>query len=71
MGYAHIATLRYDCTKIDVSCNIQELIFEHYKSLGYNAESIGMNWVLYGPKADGSLEDFEVVVEDGFIVGTC
>lgn len=54
---------RYDCTKLCVSQDIQDKIFDS------DDDKVGMamRWVIYGPKAIDSLSYREVEVEDGFV----
>lgn len=58
----------FDCTKITVSKEIQEEIFQYYKEHNYDAENIGMLWVCVGPKTDDNLGEYEMEVSDGWIV---
>ena len=59
----------YDCTKISVATNFADEIEEAYKERYPNDYkfAFGMHWVSYGPKADESLKDGEIEVEEGFI----
>ena len=60
--------LMYECTKINVSKNVQDLIFEYYKAEGAQDYEICMRWCCFGPKVDETLEDFEVEIFDGFCI---
>lgn len=57
----------YDCTKIEISSDIQSAIFDYYKQDGYEPDSLGRIWVCYGPKVNDTLEERTVVVQKGFI----
>lgn len=59
--------LRYDCTKIDVSLNIQSNMFETFERR-YPGDSVGMIWALSGPKTDRALPDDTVVLFNGFFL---
>ena len=55
--YAH-----YDCTKVYVGKEIQDKIFNYYRTQGTEDSEISMLWVCYGPKA--TLEGYEVECEN-------
>lgn len=59
---------RYNCTKITVAKNIADNIFDYYKDQGVEESSVGMTWVIYGPKAVETLDHNEIEIEDGFVV---
>ena len=67
--------VHYDCTKIEVSDDIAELIEEKYRQVGqekglgeYDIKmSFGMDWCCSGPKVDEKLDNGTIVVYDGFI----
>lgn len=65
-GYTPDQIENYDCTKLLVSSDIQEIIFEFMKSEGMSDFSIGTMWLIYGPKTDEKLIGMEVEVQDGF-----
>ena len=54
---------RYDCTKICVSQDIQDKIFDEY----WDKLAISMAWSNYGPKTIEGLPYRTVEVEDGFV----
>lgn len=60
-------TVRYNCTKINVSKLVQDQIFAFYEDEGWSQEAISQAWVCYGPKT--SLKDDECIAEviPGFI----
>ena len=67
LGYTNTDDLNYDCTKIDVSNKIQDMIFGYYYDKGIDKDEIAMIWVCYGPKAHYDWNDWKVQVEDGFV----
>lgn len=58
----------YDCTKIEVSTNIMDKIFNRMERDGYSPETRAMLWCCYGPKENKNLPDNTVDVQEGFIV---
>ena len=58
----------YDCTKVEVSQYIFELVKTYYNGLGLTdpALELGMNWCCYGPRAVDELEGCVARIEDGF-----
>ena len=60
------SNLVYECTKINVSTRVQELIFAFYESAWAQNFEMGMWWCCFGPKVDENLEAFEVEIFDGF-----
>lgn len=77
MGYTDTSELHYDCTKINISENIQNGFYEYYKA---NAKKINpfvneddvmisttMILACSGPKVDSGLKVNEVEIFDGFI----
>jgi hypothetical protein len=68
---------KFDCTKIDVANNIQDMFYEYYTDLekGKNNSRtdndirIGITMILaiYGPKVNEDLADNEVEIFDGFL----
>ena len=81
--YDYIATklgydkdkVHYDCTKINVSTDIADLVEEKYKQIAREKGlpddtwkmSFGMDWCCSGPKVDEKLDNGTIVVYDGFI----
>lgn len=58
----------YDCSKILVSNNISDAIFDYMENTeGIDKITAGMLWLCYGPKTSESLREDEVEVEDNFI----
>jgi hypothetical protein len=60
--------LRYDCTKINVSRNIQSNILAALDARSPDPCYTGMMWCIRGPKADDSLPDDTVEILDGFFL---
>ncbi len=59
---------RYACSKIEVAENIADNIFDYCENvLGTSKETMGMQWVCYGPKANRALKDNYINIEEGFI----
>ncbi len=59
---------RYDCTKINVTKSVQKELFDYQKQVrGFDAEAIGQRWMLFGPKANLTEEDYIVEIHRGFI----
>lgn len=77
MGHTDTSELHYNCTKINVSANIQDNFYEHYLALIrendiYSHENearadITLVLAMSGPKVDQNLKANEVEVFDGFI----
>lgn len=67
--------VRYDCTKIEVSNDIADLVEEKYRQVGQEKGlsedsirmSFGMDWCCNGPKVNEKLDNGTIVVHDGFI----
>lgn len=67
--------VRYDCTEIEVSDDIADLVEEKYRQVGqekglgeYDIKmSFGMDWCCSGPKVDEKLDNGTIVVYEGFI----
>lgn len=57
----------FDCTKINISKNIQDALFKYMEDNGYPKEEICMIWCLYGPKAFEEFNDNTVELLDGFV----
>lgn len=62
LGFNH-AECEYDCTKIEVSADIEEKIRSQYE----DPQEFGMLWLVYGPKMNESLGSNTVELENGFI----
>jgi len=58
--------VRFDCTKIDVSRNIQENIFSVWEKMGASRLEIGMMWCNSGPKTDDTLPQDTISITHGF-----
>ena len=68
LGY-NVDKVNYDCTKLKVSNKIFDEIYEFYKvTQAIGMDSMGMMWVCYGPKCDDELKEYEIDIEDGFII---
>jgi len=79
--YDEVATLlgynakvcEYDCTKINISQNIQDMFFRYYKELNQDKSvndvvmSVSMMLLCSGPKVNKNLTNYEVEILDGFI----
>lgn len=66
-GYTITCNTHYNCTKIRVAKNVADKIFKYYEEVEHMPkERSGMLWCIYGPKADDSLADDSVVIEEGF-----
>lgn len=58
----------FDCRKLEVCKEIQDCIFTYYTSTGkYSSLDISSFWIVYGPKTNEYLHDFNVLVCPGFI----
>jgi len=60
--------VRYDCTKIDVSRNIQKNIFNAWERMGASDIEIGMTWCNSGPKTDDNLPRGTIRITHGFVM---
>ena len=58
--------ISYNCSKIDVSQTIMDEVFECYKRDGVDEQTIAMWWVCYGPKANESLSEHEILISEGW-----
>lgn len=77
IGYRNTSELNYDCRKINVAKNIQDMFYEFYTQLVRKADSkmpdsdiqvgITMTLAMSGPKVDETLADNEVEIFEGFI----
>ena len=63
-----IDAVRYDCTKIDVSRNIQNNIFGVWEKMGASNLEIGMTWCNSGPKTYDELPDDTIRISHGFLL---
>lgn len=54
----------FNCTKIIVSEDIQNAIFDYYG----NGEDAAMIWLCYGPKCDTELAENTVILYEKFLV---
>lgn len=80
MGYTDTSEMKFDCTKINIAENIQDNLYEYYKTkaretdpyLSDNDIKVGTTMLLAmsGPKVDDSLKANEVEIFKGFIVDT-
>ena len=68
LGYDSMQLAAYDCTKICVSQGVQDQIFAYYNYFDVPDETIGQNWLLFGPKTSLTDEGYVVEVEKNFIV---
>lgn len=76
-GHFNTSELHYDCTKINVAANIQDMFYEYYTALARETKpapsendiktGITMLLAMSGPKVDTSLKANEVEIFDGFI----
>ena len=57
----------YDCRKILISEEIQNLIFDYYHKQQYSDEEIGVMWVYCGSKTNETLKNYDVKVFKDFI----
>lgn len=60
-------TIRFECRKINVAANIQDVWFAESKKRGESTHSLAMLLVQLGPKVNDTLGDNEVEFEEGFI----
>lgn len=77
IGYKNAHELNYDCRKINVAKNIQDMFYEYYAQLTKEADktmpdseikvSTTMLLAMCGPKVDEELADNEVEIFEGFI----
>lgn len=66
---------RYDCSKIEVSNDIADLVEEKYRQAGQEKGvsescirmSFGMDWCCSGPRVNEKLDNGTIVVYEGFI----
>ena len=80
MGYEDTSELKYDCTKIEISRNIQDKFFECYATMSRETNSkllkheitADINLLLsqFGPKVNPNFKRNEIKVFDGFIIDT-
>lgn len=74
MGYNATDNLHYDCTKVNVSREMQDSFYDYYTALAREnlpereiRTNITMLLLMSGPKVDDSFKGNEVEVFDGFI----
>lgn len=73
MGYTNTSELRYDCRNINISPNIQDGFYVHYREMNPTLPAsevdiqVTMLLAISGPKVDQALKANEVEVFDGFI----
>jgi len=72
--YLIAAKFGYICDQIEfvpsricVTPAVMDRVFEYYSQQGHSKESIGMHWLIYGPKANLTDEGFVVEIQKGFI----
>lgn len=65
-GYRITDKTRFNCTKIRVPENVRENVYKWYKERGCEEWEVNMGWLNGGPKADSTLPDDTVVIEEGF-----
>ena len=57
----------YDCKELEVSEDVYNQVKEYYQvAEGLDNDNIAMIWLIYGPKVNDKLKDYEVEVFDGF-----
>lgn len=70
--------IRYDCRKLEIASNIQELIYKAYEErypLQYKEspsscrESVTIALLQYGPKENPGLPPYTITYDDAFLVG--
>ena len=74
--YANIATASgiddstvttYDCKELEVSEDVFNSVKAYYKEQEkLEGDDFAMIWIIYGPKVNDKLKDYEVEVFDGF-----
>ena len=62
LGFDH-RKCNYDCTKIEVSADIEENIRRCYE----DQEEFAMSWLVFGPKMNRDLPTNTVAIREGFI----
>ena len=67
LGYTKDDVDNLDCRKIEVSFERFNHIEKFYQSKGCSRTTFGMDWCMYGPKANDELHGEVVCLEDGFI----
>ena len=69
-GYAakDISKMQFDCTKLCVSTDIKDHIFNIMKEKQMTDFQKAEIWICFGPKTDSSLSQGSVNVEPGFFV---
>lgn len=61
---------KFDCREILVSSEIESIVFDYYKYLGYSYSTIIDIWLCYGPKTDKTLERDKVLISEYFLTST-
>ena len=64
----HKSNAIYDCTKISVSRDIGDLIFNAHEEQGYDTQSIAALMLCIGPKIYNDLDNGTVIVEEGGVI---
>ncbi len=73
LGCTDTSKANYNCTKLNISSEIQQGFYDYYKSINpnLNEEEITMDvtvlLAIKGPKVDKALKPNEIEVFDGFI----
>ena len=68
-GEKDISKLNYDCRKLHVSKAVSQSLIDYYhKERDVSNYAITAMLIQFGPKADLISDDYEVEIEDGFIV---
>ena len=68
-GERDISKLKYDCRKLHISKAVLQGMIDYYnKERGASSYTITAMLIQFGPKADLISDDYEVEIEDGFIV---
>lgn len=73
LGCTDTSKANYNCTKLNISSEIQQGFYDYYKSINpnLNEEEITMDvtvlLAIKGPKVDKALKPNEIEVFDGFV----
>lgn len=73
LGCTDTSKANYNCTKLNISSEIQQGFYDYYKSINPNLSekeiTMGVTLILLdkGPKVDKALKPNEIEVFDGFI----
>lgn len=74
LGFNNDNNLSYDCRKIEISKEIQDVIYQTYQNLNPDIPKNSVNlevtkiMLIYGPKAYEHLKSNEVIVLEGFVL---